>query len=111
MQLEELKKLNRGVKALVDAATALEMSVGVSPNARGGGTDAYALQTAREGIPTGLVEIPLRYMHTMVETADINDVERAGRLLAEMIARLDDKFLPDLKEDLMRPDKRKDGSQ
>ena len=98
-------------QALVDAAKALEMSVGVSPNARGGGTDAYALQTAREGIPTGLVEIPLRYMHTMVETADINDVERAGRLLAEMIARLDDKFLPDLKEDMMRPDKRKDESQ
>lgn len=97
--------------ALREAAKALEMSVATSPNARGGGTDAYALQTAREGIPTGLVEIPLRYMHTMVETADTSDVERAGRLLAEMIARLDDKFLPNLKEDLMRPDKRKDKSQ
>ena len=45
--------------ALRDAAKALEMSVGVEPNATGRGTDAYALQTAREGIPTGLVLIPL----------------------------------------------------
>lgn len=98
-------------KALRDAAKALEMSVGVEPNATGRGTDAYALQTAREGIPTGLVLIPLRYMHTMVETGDLNDIERAGRLLAEMIARLDDAFLPDLREELMRPDKSKDDSQ
>ena len=97
--------------ALRDAAKALEMSVGVEPNATGRGTDAYALQTARAGIPTGLMLIPLRYMHTMVETADLNDIERAGRLLAELIARLDDTFLPDLREELMRPDKRKDDSQ
>ena len=98
----------RGLRA---AAEALEMSASVEANASGGGTDAYALQTAREGIPTGLVEIPLRYMHTMVETIDMADVERAGRLLAEMVARLDDDFLPDLREELMRPDNRKDGGQ
>jgi endoglucanase len=98
-------------KALRDAAKALEMTVGVEPNAYGGGTDAYALQTAGEGIPTGLVLIPLRYMHTMVETGDLNDIERAGRLLAEMVARLDDAFLPDLREELMRPDKGKDDGQ
>ncbi|HOU41801.1 MAG TPA: M42 family peptidase [Promineifilum sp.] len=93
------------------AAEALEMSVSVEANASGGGTDAYALQTAREGIPTGLVEIPLRYMHTMVETVDVGDVERVGRLLAEMIARLDDDFLPNLRAELMRPDNRKDNGQ
>lgn len=97
--------------ALREAAKALEMNVGSAPNPRGTGTDAYALQTAREGIPTGLVEIPLRYMHTMVETADTTDVERTGRLLAELITRLDDKFLPNLKEELMRPDKAKDESE
>jgi endoglucanase len=54
------------------------------------------LQIAREGIPTGLVGIPLRYMHTMVETLDMNDIDRSGRLLGEYIARLDDKFVEDL---------------
>ena len=92
-------------RALRDAAKALEMTVGVEPNATGGGTDAYALQTAGEGIPSGLLVIPLRYMHTMVEVVDLSDIERAGRLLAEMIARLDDAFLPNLREELMRPDK------
>lgn len=92
-------------RALRDAAESLEMKVGISTHAAGSGTDAYAIQVAREGIPTGLVEIPLRYMHTMVETVDMADIERVGRLLAEMIARLDDHFLDDIREELMRPHK------
>lgn len=92
-------------KALRDAADTLEMKVGIEPHAAGSGTDAYAVQVAREGIPTGLIGIPLRYMHTMVETIDMADVERVGRLLAEMIARLDDHFMDDIREDMMRPHK------
>ncbi|WP_374687872.1 M42 family metallopeptidase [Promineifilum sp.] len=98
-------------KALRDAAKGLEMTVSLQPSAYAGGTDAYALQTAREGIPTGLISMPLRYMHTMVETIDLSDIERAGRLLAEMIVRLDDKFLPNLREELMQTDKRKDNGE
>lgn len=92
-------------RALRDAAEALEMKVGISTHAAGSGTDAYALQVAREGIPTGLVEIPLRYMHTMVETVDMADIERAGRLLAETIARLEDHFVDDIRAELMKPHK------
>lgn len=91
-------------QALRDAAQSLEMTVGVEPFPYNSGTDAYALQIAREGIPTGLVQIPLRYMHTMVETVDTADVERAGRLLAELTTRLDDRFLGGLSEGLMRPE-------
>lgn len=91
--------------ALRDAAKALEMAVSIDTHAAGSGTDAYPIQVVREGIPTGLVSIPLRYMHTMVETADLADIERAGRLLAEMIARLDDHFLDGIKEELMRTEK------
>jgi len=57
------------------------------------GTDAWAIQVAREGIPTALVEIPVRNMHSPVETADLRDIERAGRLLAHFIAGLDADFL------------------
>lgn len=56
------------------------------------GTDAWAMQVVREGIPTGLIDIPLRYMHTSVETLSISNVERIGRLLARFCASLDDKF-------------------
>ncbi len=57
------------------------------------GTDAWAIQVAQEGVPTALLEIPLRNMHSPVETIDIRDVERAGRLMAHFIASLDADFL------------------
>ncbi|MCA9935248.1 MAG: M42 family peptidase [Ardenticatenaceae bacterium] len=88
-------------EALNDAAKALEMSVSVGTHQRGSGTDAYGLQVAREGIPTGLVSISLRYMHTMVETVHLADVERSGRLLGEFAARLDDQFINKLTAGLM----------
>ena len=40
-------------------------------------------------------------MHTMVETVHADDVERAGRLLGEFIARLDDQVFNDLAKGMM----------
>jgi endoglucanase len=60
------------------------------------GTDAWAIQVALEGIPTALLEIPLRNMHSPVETIDLRDVERAGRVMAQFIAGLDADFLDGL---------------
>ena len=57
------------------------------------GTDAYAMQVTAEGIPTALVEFPIRYMHTPVESVSLKDIQRAGRLLAEFIASLEANFL------------------
>jgi endoglucanase len=57
------------------------------------GTDAYATQISRQGIPSMLVSIPLRYMHTPVEVVSVKDIQRAGRLLAEFIASLTPDFL------------------
>ena len=57
------------------------------------GTDAYPMQTTMEGIPTALVEYPLRYMHTTVESVAVKDLQRVGRLLAEFIASLDENFV------------------
>lgn len=57
------------------------------------GTDAYATQVSREGIPTMLISIPLRYMHTPVEVVSVKDVQRTGRLLAEFIATLAPDFM------------------
>jgi endoglucanase len=57
------------------------------------GTDAWSIQVALEGVPTALLEVPIRNMHSAVETADLRDIERAGRLLALFIADLDADFL------------------
>lgn len=93
-------------EALQDAAAALEMTVHTGTHQRASGTDAFGLQVAREGVPTGLVSIPLRYMHTMVETVDLSDVERAGRLLGECAARLDDQFLDKIAAGMMEAKKK-----
>jgi len=44
------------------------------------GTDARAIQMARGGVATGLVSIPLRYMHTPSEVVDLADVENCVKL-------------------------------
>jgi endoglucanase len=51
-------------------------------------TDADDLSTARGGIPTGLVSVPVRYMHTPSELASLGDVEAAIRLVVAFAARL-----------------------
>ncbi len=57
------------------------------------GTDAWAIQVAHAGVPSALLSVPLRNMHSPVETLDMADIERAGRLLAHFIADLDADFL------------------
>jgi putative aminopeptidase FrvX len=81
---------------LVEVAKANEIPFKVTAYPGPTGTDAWAIQVVREGIPTGLIDIPLRYMHTSVETLSPNDLERIGRLLAHFCASLDDKFLKEL---------------
>ena len=52
-------------------------------------TDADAIYLSREGVATGVVSIPLRYMHTPVETVQIDDVEAAVQLLVAFARRLE----------------------
>lgn len=52
------------------------------------GTEAWATQVSRNGIPTVLVSIPVKYMHTPVEVTDMKDVKNAGRLIARFISEI-----------------------
>ena len=81
---------------LVDTAKSYEIAYQTDPIPGRSGTDAWAIQVTREGIPTGLISIPLRYMHTTVETLSLKDLERIGRLLALFIANLDEAFAQEL---------------
>lgn len=49
---------------------------------RGTGTDADAIHLSRSGIPTGLISIPLRYMHSPVEMVQCDDIDACARLIA-----------------------------
>ncbi len=88
------------LQGLRDAASALEMGTNILVHGRHSGTETAAIQLARVGVPTGLVSIPIRYMHTMIETVNLKDIERVGRLTAEFAARLDDQFLPNITKSL-----------
>jgi endoglucanase len=63
------------------------------------GTDAFGIQVARAGIPTMVISLPLRNMHTPVEVLSLKDVNRAGRLMAEFITSLGADFMATLKHD------------
>jgi len=73
---------------LVETAEAEGIEHSISASGRGTSTDADVLQISRSGIPTGLVSIPLRYMHSPVEMVDLRDVEATVELLAAFAARL-----------------------
>src|SRR5215211_750838 len=60
----------------------------VSASARYTGTDADAVHISRGGIPTGVVSIPLRYMHSAVEMVQLEDVEGAAKLIAAFAHKL-----------------------
>jgi putative aminopeptidase FrvX len=52
------------------------------------GTDADAIHLSRSGVATGVVSIPLRYMHSPVELIQLDDVHNAARLIAAFAQRL-----------------------
>ena len=54
------------------------------------GTDAWEMQVAADGIPTALLSIPLKYMHTSVETLAVSDVEAVTELLENFIKELEE---------------------
>ena len=59
---------------LIEAAEAEDIPYTLSASTRGTGTDADAIHTSRGGVATGLVSIPLRYMHSPVEMVQLDDV-------------------------------------
>jgi tetrahedral aminopeptidase len=78
------------VDRLKDVARKEEIPWQLEPVAGVTGTDAMDIQVALEGVPSGLVSPPMRYMHTPVETIAAADIDRTGRLLARFIQDLDD---------------------
>jgi endoglucanase len=80
-------------KSMKELADKLEIPYTLEYTPCHSGTDGWATQVAAEGIPTLVIGLPLRYMHTAVELVALKDIQRAGRLLAEFIARLEPDFM------------------
>lgn len=67
---------------LVETAKKKKIPYQVEGIPRSTGTDANVIQLTRAGVAAGLVSVPVRYMHTPVETLDLGDAENAVKLMA-----------------------------
>ena len=82
--------LNQGLfELLLKTARDEGIPVTVEATARATGTDADAVHLSRGGVPTALVSIPIRYMHSPVELVQLDDVDACARLVAAAALRLD----------------------
>jgi putative aminopeptidase FrvX len=73
---------------LHDVAEAEGIPFTIAASGRGTGTDADVVHMSRGGIPTTVIGLPLRYMHSPVEMVDVEDVLNAARLIAAFAQRL-----------------------
>lgn len=75
-------------KKLVLIAKEFNIPYQMEINAGPTGTDARAMQITRKGIPSLVLSIPLRYMHTSVEVVDMIDIKNTAKLLAFFISAI-----------------------
>ena len=78
----------RVYELLVKAADSADIEYTVEASGGSTHTDADSFQVSRAGIPTGLVSIPLRYMHSPVEVVDLEDVDAVVELLVAFAEKL-----------------------
>lgn len=70
-------------------AREIDLPYSIETMPRSSGTDAMAMQITAAGVPTMVIGIPIRYMHTPYELTTMTDIRRAGRLLSRFVASLE----------------------
>jgi endoglucanase len=73
------------VQRLIELARENEIPVQHESSARSTGTDTDSIYHLRGGIPSALISLPLRYMHSIVEMADFADVDKVIRLMTAFV--------------------------
>ena len=84
------------LQRLLDCAKAHHVKLQTSVSPRYTSTDADEVSESRAGIPTVLLSLPLKYMHTTVETIDLAALEEGGRVIAHFLSELDAGWEDDL---------------
>jgi endoglucanase len=82
------------VERIIELARDREIPLQHEASSRFTGTDTDSIYHVRGGIPSALVSLPLRYMHSIVEMADFDDVENVIRLMTAFVQSIssDEKF-------------------
>jgi endoglucanase len=83
--------VSRPLNDLIDAAAeSAGIACSTEVSGRGTHTDADSIHASRAGVPTAVVSIPLRYMHSPVEMVQLSDVEDVIAVLTALALRLED---------------------
>ncbi|ANQ47534.1 M42 family metallopeptidase [Flammeovirga sp. MY04] len=80
---------NNLLKMLINTAKEKEIPFQRAASSRITGTDTDAFAYSNGGVPSALISLPLKYMHTTVETAHKDDIENTIKLMHEFIKQLD----------------------
>ena len=82
------------VQRLIEVAEKENIPLQHESSSRFSGTDTDQIYHQRRGLPSALVSLPLRYMHSVVEVADLGDVQQTIDLLAAFCrsVRAEDQF-------------------
>jgi len=82
------------VDRLMDAAKKAGVKLQHESSSRYSGTDTDEIFNVRKGVPSGLISLPLRYMHSVVEIANLKDVEKVIQTLVAFVesVKADDDF-------------------
>ena len=81
--------MNRALSGLLlDIAKEKSIPCQVEVMSGNTGTNGWVIQVSREGVETAIVSLPVKYMHSPVETADIRDAEAIIKLVAELALKL-----------------------
>lgn len=84
------------VQRLIDCAKDHHVKLQTTVSERATYTDADEVNISRAGVPTILLSLPLKYMHTTVETIDLNALTEGGRMIAHFLSELDAGWEDDL---------------
>ncbi|MEO6742477.1 MAG: M42 family metallopeptidase [Chthoniobacteraceae bacterium] len=82
------------IKRIIKVAEKHKIPLQHESSSRYSGTDTDVIFDVKEGIPSALISFPLRYMHSVVEMADLRDVEKTIELIAAFVESVteDDDF-------------------
>ncbi len=81
---------NKLLKLIIDAARDKGIDIQREASSRATGTDTDAFAYSNGGVPSALISLPLKYMHTTVEMAAKSDVEGVIELILESLTRIED---------------------
>ena len=79
------------VARLMEVAKKLKVNIQHESSSRYSGTDTDEIFCVQQGIPSGLISLPLRYMHSVVETANLKDVEQVIQVLLGFVESVSEK--------------------